>query len=42
MQWIKHRETGQEENKAYLLLGIFSVFIAFTYSEGVAKAFNWL
>jgi hypothetical protein len=42
MQWIEHRETGQEEDKAYSLLGIFGVFMGPTYGEGVAKAFDRL
>ena len=42
MQQIDHRETGKEENKAYLLLGIFGVSIIPNYSKGVAKAFDRL
>ncbi|PVH68927.1 NACHT-domain-containing protein [Cadophora sp. DSE1049] len=42
MRWIEHRETGQEEDKAYSLLGIFGVSMVPAYSEGVAKAFNRL
>ncbi|KAH9204262.1 NACHT domain-containing protein [Leptodontidium sp. 2 PMI_412] len=42
MQWIEHRETGQEEDKAYSLLGIFGVSMVPTYGEGVAKAFDRL
>jgi hypothetical protein len=42
IRWIEHRETGQEEDKAYSLLGIFGVSIAPTYGEGVAKAFDQL
>ncbi|PVH71314.1 hypothetical protein DL98DRAFT_521125, partial [Cadophora sp. DSE1049] len=42
MRWIEHRETGQEEDKAYSLLGIFGIFMAPTYSKGVAKAFDRL
>ncbi|KAH8586999.1 hypothetical protein B0O99DRAFT_527618 [Bisporella sp. PMI_857] len=42
MRWIEHRETGQEEDKAYSLLGIFGVSMAPTYGEGVAKAFDRL
>ncbi|KAH7363989.1 hypothetical protein BKA65DRAFT_127019 [Rhexocercosporidium sp. MPI-PUGE-AT-0058] len=42
MQWIEHRETGQEEDKAYSLLGIFGVSMVPAYGEGVAKAFDRL
>jgi hypothetical protein len=42
MRWIEHRETGQEEDKAYLLLRIFGVSMAPTYGVGVVKAFNRL
>ena len=42
MRWIEHRETGQEEDKAYSLLGIFGVSMVPTYGEGVAKAFDRL
>ncbi|KAH6704109.1 NACHT domain-containing protein, partial [Leptodontidium sp. MPI-SDFR-AT-0119] len=42
MQWIEHRETGKEEDKAYSLLGIFGVSMVPAYGEGVAKAFDRL
>jgi hypothetical protein len=42
MRWIEHRETGQEEDKAYSLLGIFGVSMVPAYGEGVAKAFDRL
>ncbi|KAH9206332.1 NACHT domain-containing protein [Leptodontidium sp. 2 PMI_412] len=42
MQWIEHRETGQEEDKAYSLLGIFGVSMVPIYGEGVVKAFGRL
>jgi hypothetical protein len=42
MRWIEHRETGQEEDKVYSLLGIFGVSMVPMYGEGVAKAFDRL
>jgi hypothetical protein len=42
MRWIEHRETGQEEDKAYSLLGIFGVTMFPIYGEGVVKAFDRL
>ncbi|KAH9204387.1 heterokaryon incompatibility protein-domain-containing protein [Leptodontidium sp. 2 PMI_412] len=42
MQWVEYRETGQEEDKAYSLLGIFGVSMVPAYGEGVAKAFDRL
>ena len=42
MRWIEHRETSQEEDKAYSLLGIFGVSMVPAYGEGVAKAFDRL
>lgn len=42
MRWIEHRETGQEEDKAYSLLGIFGVTMSPIYGEGVVKAFDRL
>jgi hypothetical protein len=42
MRWIEHRETGQEKNKAYLLLGIFSISMVLIYGKGVVKAFDRL
>jgi hypothetical protein len=42
MRWIEHRETGREEDKAYLLLGIFGVSMVLIYGEGVVKVFDWL
>jgi hypothetical protein len=42
MRWIEYRETGQEEDKAYSLLGIFGVTMFPIYGEGVVKAFDRL
>jgi hypothetical protein len=40
--WIQHRQTTVEEDKAYALLGIFDVYIAPRYGEGMANAFKRL
>jgi hypothetical protein len=42
MRWIEHRDTGQEEDKVYSLLGIFGVSMVPIYGEGVTKAFDRL
>jgi hypothetical protein len=42
LQWIEHRQTKLEEDKAYSLLGIFGVYILPIYGEGKAKALNRL
>jgi len=42
MRWIEHRETSQEEDKVYSLLGIFGVSMVPDYGEGVTKAFDRL
>jgi hypothetical protein len=39
LQWIEHRQTTREEDKAYSLLGIFNVYILPIYGEGEASAF---
>ncbi|KAI0446385.1 vegetative incompatibility protein HET-E-1 [Xylaria telfairii] len=36
--WMEHRETTVEEDKAYAMLGIFSVQIPLIYGEGYANA----
>jgi DNA replication protein DnaC len=38
LRWIQHRQTKLEEDKAYLLLGIFDVYILPIYGEGLASA----
>ncbi|KAK8905635.1 hypothetical protein QC760_005557 [Botrytis cinerea] len=38
LQWIQHRQTTLEEDKAYSLLGIFDVYILPIYKEGLASA----
>jgi hypothetical protein len=40
MAWTKNRETTEEEDGAYCLLGIFGVQMPADYCEGKAKAFN--
>jgi hypothetical protein len=42
MSWSKYRETKKKENKAYLVLGIFNVYMPFIYSEGEEKALSRL
>jgi hypothetical protein len=42
LQWIEHRRTKQEEDRAYSLLGIFGVYVLPVYGEGEAKAFDRL
>jgi NACHT domain/Heterokaryon incompatibility protein (HET) len=42
MRWIEHRETKQEEDRAYSMLGIFGVHISPRYGEGQASAFRRL
>ncbi|KAH8726133.1 heterokaryon incompatibility protein-domain-containing protein, partial [Phaeosphaeriaceae sp. PMI808] len=42
LQWIEHRETKLEEDRAYSLLGIFGVYILPVYGEGKAKALDRL
>ena len=39
LQWIQHRQTKLEEDKAYSLLGIFGIYIFPIYGEGIANAF---
>lgn len=40
--WIDPRETGEEEDKAYSLLGIFDVNMQLRYGEGMPNAFKRL
>lgn len=40
--WIKHRQPKLEEDRAYSLLGIFRVYVAPIYGEGIASAFKRL
>jgi hypothetical protein len=42
LQWVEHRQTKLEEDKAYSLLGIFGVYILPIYGEGMANAFKRL
>jgi hypothetical protein len=42
LQWIAHRQTKLQEDKAYSLLGIFGVYILPVYGEGAASAFERL
>jgi hypothetical protein len=42
LQWIQHRQTKLEEDKAYSLLGIFDVYILPIYGEGWGKAHDRL
>ncbi|KAF2804816.1 NACHT-domain-containing protein [Mytilinidion resinicola] len=39
LQWIEHRQTKLDEDKAYSLLGIFGVYLLPIYGEGTASAF---
>ncbi|KAI3318427.1 HET-domain-containing protein [Xylariaceae sp. AK1471] len=39
MTWASHRQTKKKEDKAYSLLGIFSVSMPLLYGEGEEKAF---
>jgi len=40
--WAENRETTEEEDIAYCLLGIFNVFMPLIYGEGEANALNRL
>jgi hypothetical protein len=40
--WAESRQTKREEDKAYLLLGIFDISMPLIYSEGAEKAFERL
>ncbi|KAF1992897.1 HET-domain-containing protein [Amniculicola lignicola CBS 123094] len=42
LSWIQHRQTKLEEDRAYSLLGIFGVYIAPIYGEGMTTAFRRL
>jgi Cdc6-like AAA superfamily ATPase len=42
LSWIENRQTKREEDKVYLLLGIFGVYISPFYGEGLAKALTRL
>jgi hypothetical protein len=42
MAWMEGRQTTQEEDVAYSLIGIFSVSIEFRYGEGKERALNRL
>lgn len=39
MMWVEKRTTKKEEDKAYCLLGIFSIFMVPIYGEGTEHAF---
>lgn len=41
-KWAKNRQTTREEDSAYCLLGIFSVFIPLIYGEGKVNAIRRL
>ena len=42
MAWMEGRQTTEEEDMAYSLIGIFGVSMEFRYGEGKQKAFNRL
>jgi len=42
MTWAKNRQTTEEEDSAYCLLGIFGVFLPLIYGEGKSNAMNRL
>jgi hypothetical protein len=42
LQWREARQTAEEEDKAYCLLGIFDVSMPLVYGEGHAKAMKRL
>jgi hypothetical protein len=42
MSWAKRRETTREEDQAYLLLGIFDVYMPLIYGEGKEHAMERL
>ncbi|KAH8744604.1 hypothetical protein F5883DRAFT_21603 [Diaporthe sp. PMI_573] len=42
LSWIENRQTKLEEDRAYSLLGILSVYIPPLYGEGMARAFKRL
>jgi hypothetical protein len=41
MSWAERRNTKEEEDKIYSLLGIFDVSMSLIYGEGREKAFRW-
>ncbi|KAF2228519.1 HET-domain-containing protein [Viridothelium virens] len=42
MAWASKRQTTEEEDSAYCLLGIFSIFMPLIYGEGRENALRWL
>jgi heterokaryon incompatibility protein (HET) len=42
LRWAEERQTTEEEDKAYCLLGIFDVSLPLVYGEGYTKAMNRL
>jgi hypothetical protein len=42
MAWAEERQTTEEEDGAYCLLGIFGIFMPLIYGEGRANALNRL
>jgi hypothetical protein len=42
MAWMVGRQTTQEEDMAYSLIGIFGVSMEFRYGEGKQRALNRL
>jgi Heterokaryon incompatibility protein (HET) len=42
MSWAETRQTKREEDRAYSLLGIFSIYMPLIYGEGVESAFKRL
>ncbi|KAF1952777.1 HET-domain-containing protein [Byssothecium circinans] len=41
-EWARNRETSEEEDKIYCLLGILDIFIPAAYGEGMEKAWRRL
>jgi hypothetical protein len=42
LSWIEKRQTKFKEDKTYLLLGIFDIYMPSIYGEGKATAFKRL
>jgi hypothetical protein len=42
LSWTKKRQTTRKEDKAYSLLGVFSIFMLLNYGEGEENAFKRL
>jgi hypothetical protein len=39
LAWAEHRDTTRQEDKAYSLLGLFSIHMSLRYGEGREEAF---